>query len=443
MKRFLFLLIVVLYGTGSVFGQSKFNLLNTESDKINFQLIDNLIIMPVSVNGIELSFLLDTGVSRPILFNILNFADSLHLKNLKTISLRGLGADGAVSSIKSEKNIVRIGKALNPNQDLYVVFDNSINFTPILGVPVHGIIGYDLLKDFIVEINYRRQFIKLHNPQTYKYKKCRNCETLNLSFNNNKPYLEASILTQKEDNPVKLLIDTGGSDDLWLFEDDSIGLKPMNDKYFNDYLGRGLSGSVYGKRSKVSHLKLKSFSFYDVNTAFPDSSSISIAKTFKERNGSISGGLLRRFNIIIDYPHAKLTLKKNHNFSLPFEYNKSGIVLEQRGLRIVKELLSPKVTDLYGRDNDTGVLITTSVTYGYDLKPAYEVVVVRPNSAAEVAGIEIGDVVISINGKLTQNLSLQEVNKMFYLKTGSNIKITVDRNNKRLTYQFKLIDVFK
>lgn len=103
MKRFLFLLIVVLYGTGSVFGQSKFNLLNTESDKINFQLIDNLIIMPVSVNGIELSFLLDTGVSRPILFNILNFADSLHLKNLKTISLRGLGADGAVSSIKSEK----------------------------------------------------------------------------------------------------------------------------------------------------------------------------------------------------------------------------------------------------------------------------------------------------------------------------------------------------
>lgn len=70
---------------------------------------------------------------------------------------------------------MRIGKALNPNQDLYVVFDNSINFTPILGVPVHGIIGYDLLKDFIVEINYRRQFIKLHNPQTYKYK---NVETV-------------------------------------------------------------------------------------------------------------------------------------------------------------------------------------------------------------------------------------------------------------------------
>ncbi len=443
MKRFLFLSLIFFYTTCFVFAQSKFNLLNTESDKINFELIDNLIIMPVSVNGIELSFILDTGVSRPILFNILNFADSLHLKNLKTISLRGLGADGAVSSIKSEKNIVRIGKAINPNQDLYVVFDNSINFTPILGVPVHGIIGYDLLKDFIVEINYRRKFIKLHNPQTYTYRPCRKCESLNLSFNNNKPYLQADILTQNEQNSVKLLIDTGGSDDLWLFENDSIGIKPKEDKYFDDYLGRGLSGSVYGKRSKVSQLKLKSFMFQDVNAAFPDSSSISIAKTFKERNGSISGGLLRRFNLIVDYPSAKLTLKKNNNYNLPFEYNKSGIVLEQRGLRVVKELISPKFTDMYGRDNESGVLITTSVTYGYNLKPSFEVVVVRPNSAAEIAGIKVGDVVISINGKATQNLSLQVVNKMFYLKTGNTIRMIVQRNNKNLAIQFKLENVFK
>lgn len=435
----IFTFFIIFHG----FSQGKFNLLNTESDRINFDLIDNLMIIPVTVNGIELSFLLDTGVSRPILFNILNFADSLQLKNLKTISLRGLGADGAVSSIKSEKNIVRVGKALNPNQDLYVVFDNSINFTPILGVPVHGIIGYDLFKDFVVEINYRRKFIKLNNPQTYNYKKCRKCETLNLLFSNNKPYLKASIDAAVENIPVTLLIDTGGSDDLWLFEDDSIGIEPRENKYFDDYLGRGLSGSVYGKRSKVSQLKLKSFSFKEVNAAFPDSSTIAIAKTFKERNGSISGGLLRRFNVVMDYPSAKITLKKNSNYSLPFEYNKSGIVLEQRGLRVVRELISPKVKDLYGRENESGILITTSVTYGYNLIPAYEVVEVRSNSVAEIAGIKTGDVVTSINGRPTQNLSLQEVNKMFYLKTGSNVRMTVERNNKQLTFQFKLVDVFQ
>ena len=39
----------------------------------NFKLINNLIIIPVEVNGVTLSFLLDTGVSKPIIFNFLNF----------------------------------------------------------------------------------------------------------------------------------------------------------------------------------------------------------------------------------------------------------------------------------------------------------------------------------------------------------------------------------
>lgn len=443
MKLCCLLLVMFFFGTNNSVSQSKFNLLNTESDKIKFELIDNLIIIPVSVNGIELSFLLDSGVSRPILFNILNFADSLQLKKIKTTFLRGLGADGVVSSIKSEQNVVRIGKAINMNQDLYVVFDNAINFTPILGIPVHGIIGYDLFRDFVVEINYARQFIKLHNPQTYTYKRCRKCETLNLKFHNSKPFLNALIETENDSIQVNLLIDTGGSDDLWLFENDSVGILPMNDKYFDDYLGRGLSGSVYGKRSKVKEFKLKSFKFKNVNSAFPDSATVQIAQTFKDRNGSISGGLLRRFNLIMDYPSAKLTLKKNHNFKLPFEYNKSGIVLEQRGLRVVKEVTSPKITDMYGRENESGITITTSVTYGYSLKPAYEVVVVRPNSVAEKAGVKIGDVIISINGKETQNLTLQAVNKMFYLDVGSNIRMTVLRDENKMSFQFKLVDVFQ
>lgn len=439
---FLFLLVFAV-GIFKISGQDKFNLLNAESDKIKFELIDNLIILPVSVNGIELSFLLDTGVSRPIVFNILNFADSLQLKNLDTMSIRGLGANGKVLSIKSKNNVVSIGKALNPTQDIFIVFDNSINFTPILGVPVHGIIGYDLFKDFVVEINYRRKFIKLHNPQTYRYKKCRNCETLHLNFNNNKPYLNAKVVSNNRLIPVKLLIDSGGSDDLWLFEDDSLGIQPLNNKFFNDYLGRGLSGNVYGKRSKIAKLVINSFSFKNVNAAFPDSLSINVARSYKERSGSIAGGLLRRFNIIVDYPAGKLTLKKNANYRLPFSYNKSGIIVEQRGFRVVRELIDADIKDIYGRNNESSVTVTPSLTYGYNFKPSFEIVVVRSNSEAENAGIEVGDVILSINGKSTQNLSLQQVNKMFHLIAGSTIKMNIKRNNKELKFQFKLVDVFQ
>jgi len=47
----------------SPFSQSNFELQNGKSDKIHFKLVNNLIVIPVSINGVSLSFLLDTGVS--------------------------------------------------------------------------------------------------------------------------------------------------------------------------------------------------------------------------------------------------------------------------------------------------------------------------------------------------------------------------------------------
>ncbi|HEX9827577.1 MAG TPA: retropepsin-like aspartic protease, partial [Flavobacteriaceae bacterium] len=306
------------------FGQSKFNLPRTNSDKIRFQLIDNLIIVPVEVNGVTLSFLLDTGVSKPILFNIANI-DTLQVNNVETVYLRGLGGGEPVEALKSQNNLFKMGNAINIDQDIYVVFDNSINFTPRLGIPVHGIIGFDLFRDFTVEINYSSKYLRLNKPETFVHRKCRKCEQFNLSFYNNKPYINGAVKIDVENLPVKLLVDTGSSDALWLFEEDSLGMKPLNNKYFEDFLGKGLSGSVYGKRTKVKSFNLKSFVLKNVNVAFPDSISISYARKHEERNGSISGELLKRFNIIMDYKNAKVTLKKNNKFKSPFRYNKSGI----------------------------------------------------------------------------------------------------------------------
>src|SRR5690606_28863948 len=154
-------------------------------------------------------------------------------------------------ALKSRNNIFKIGEAINVNQDVFIISDETINFTPRLGIPVHGIIGYDIFKDFIVEINYGSKFIRLNNPDTYKYKTCRNCETLNLTLFNNKPFIDAIVEVKGEEVPVKLLMDSGGSDALWLFENESLGLIPENGNFFIDFLGKGLSGSVHGKRSKL------------------------------------------------------------------------------------------------------------------------------------------------------------------------------------------------
>lgn len=406
MKK-LFQLIFLLLVTYSSFSQGKFELQdNKESDKIRFKLINNLIIIPVEINGAELTFLLDSGVRKPIIFNFLNSTDSLAINKPEIIYLRGLGGGEPIEAIRSRNNVVKIGNAINIDQNLFAIFNERFNFAPRLGIPVHGIIGYDLFKDFIVEINYSAKFIRLNDPKSYEYKECKNCETLNLEFYNSKPYFNVDIKIKDKQIPVKLLIDSGGSDALWLFESSEDGIV-LDKKYFEDFLGHGLSGSVYGKRSKVDKVMINSFVLEDVNVAFPDSLSIAYAKMFEERNGSFSAGLLKRFNLIVDYTNSKITIKKNRYFNEPFNYNKSGIELEQSGIRVVKEKESKIRADGDGLSNDNrGSRIVFDTKYKLSVKPAYRIVELRKGSPAERIGLKIGDVILYINNKATYNLSL-------------------------------------
>ena len=438
-----FIYYVIFFCVSFYYGsaQGKFVLQNNkENDKIRFKLINNLILIPVEINGAELTFLLDSGVRKPIIFNFLNATDSLNINNPEIIYLRGLGEGEPIEAIRSRNNIVKIGDAVNVNQSVFAVFNDKLNFAPRLGVPVHGIIGYDLFKDFIIEINYSARYFRLNNPNTYEYKECKKCETFDLEFYNNKPYFNVDVLINKEQIQVKLLIDSGGSDALWLFENEESGIK-LDKKHFEDFLGHGLSGSVYGKRSKVDKLLLNSFVLKDVNVAFPDSLSISFATKFEERNGSFSAALLKRFNLIFDYQNSKITLKKNRFFGDPFNYNKSGIELEQSGVRVVRER-QPRI-DLVGdrssSDNSgSGPKITFVPSYKLSVKPAFKIFELRKDSPAERIGLKVGDILLYINNKATFNYSLQEIIEFFYGNTNDKIRLKVDRDGKKMTFVFRL-----
>ncbi|UKM64779.1 PDZ domain-containing protein [Flavobacteriaceae bacterium GSB9] len=422
------------------FSQSKFIIENKKgADKIRFKLINNLVVVPVEVNGVELSFLLDTGVSKPIIFNFLNVSDTLNIKETETIFLRGLGEGKMVEALKSKNNVFKIGEAIKLNQDLYAIFNADLDLSPRLGIPIHGIVGFDLFRDLVVEINYSTQRIRLTEPKKYKNKKCRKCETFNLEFYNGKPYVNAEVQIKGKNIPVKLLIDSGGSDALWLFENDKLGIE-SGDKYFYDFLGYGLNGSVYGKRSKVEKLSLKNFELKRANVAYPDSSSVIFAQQISNRNGSLSGNILKRFNVVFNYQKAMLRLKKNKFFRQGFTYNKSGIELAHDGIRFVKEPEAKGLKPRENMENRTKIILDTQ--YKLSLKPAYGIVEIRKGSPAEQAGLRIGDIIISINGKQTFQYSLQEIMQMFHDDTGKRIKLRVERKGNPLNFTFVLKDLF-
>jgi hypothetical protein len=315
-----------------------------------------------------------------------------------------------------------------------------------LGVPVHGIIGYDVFKDFVVEINYGSEKIKFYNPDTYRYKKCKKCTDLPLTFRNNKPYIDVTVAIEEDtepDIPVKLLIDSGGSDALWLFEDEEKRIN-IPEKKFDDFLGRGLSGSIYGMRSRVKKFNMGSFSFENAKVAFPDSTAITYVKNFKERNGSIGGEILKRFRVVFDYGRKKVRLRKSKYFSDPFRYNMSGIELQHNGMRVVHEIKkrSGNIQTNYGRNtNDGGINVVFEHYNSYSLVKAYEIAEIRKESPAAIAGLQKGDIIISINGRVVDKMSLSRVTGMLEGKEDKRMRLKVLRDGVPLRFEFRLKEV--
>lgn len=415
---------------------------NQKYQKLRFELINNLIIIPVEINGAELSFVLDSGVSKPILFN-LSDKDSIQINNVFEVTIKGLGDGEPMKALSSTRNKFKLGKAMNYNQDLYVVLDKEINFSTSLGIPVHGILGYDLFRDFVVEINYTSQNIKLHNPDLYKHDPHSKSQTLPLSVERRKAYVEGTVLMKDTDDvPVKLLVDTGSSDALWLFHQPEQGLE-IPEKNYEDYLGRGLSGDIFGKRTKVSGIKIGDFELKDAKAAFPYRESYSFLKNLGDRNGSVGGEILKRFNLIFDYSNGFVTLKKNGNYRAPFQYNLAGIALQHNGLRYIAE----SIADFNGvirNDEDTfgNVQILLENKTRLSLVPEIIVSGIRAGSPAAEAGLQEGDVILAVNGKKIHNYKLQEVLKMLNEKEGKRVRVLIERYNTDLLFSFVLKNVF-
>lgn len=433
----LFLLALPLLGNAQGFSLPE----GQHHQKVKFELINNLIIVPMEVNGTELSFILDSGVSKPILFNLAD-QDSVQINNVSEITIRGLGEGEPIKALSSKGNTFKLDNIQNEDQLLYVVLDKNLNFSPTLGITVHGIMGYDLFRDFVVDINYVTRVIKFHRPDSYVYKGRKKSETLPLTIAAKKAYVDGSVhLKDSEDLRVRLLLDTGSSDAIWLFENEEIFVP---DKNYDDFLGKGLSGDIFGKRTKINSIKLGRFTLNDAKAAFPERKSFGAIKNLGNRNGSIGGEVLKRFNIVFDYPNNKITLRKNMNFKMPFHYNMSGIELQHDGVRYVSESIANSNGIVQGNNKTFGdVQILLENQTRLSLVPEIVVSGIRAGSPAAQAGLREGDVVLSVNGKSIHRYKLQKILQMLNEKDGKRIRVRIARQDKDLLYTFVLKDLFK
>lgn len=406
---FLFCFISLCYNKAEA--QNK-NILKFDKEKrkkitLKFNSAGNLIIIPVRINQSDtLQFILDTGLKTTVITELPARDSSLMTFTDSTV-IKGLGMEEDLTVWYSPGNRIDIGNIFCDDYQFLYIKDRRLDLSADLGVPVHGIIGADVFKAFIVKVNYQSRHITFFRPETFNaVRHYKRYEILPLQFWRDKPYLSLPVVTQENDSlRLTLLVDNGAGDAVLLFTNSSEDIQvPEKSRY--SYLGRGINGSIYGYQSRIKSISLGKYAAKDVTASFPDTAALNNVSIvdIPGRNGSIGAELLVRFDMYIDYPNKRIALRKNSYFKRPFRYNMSGLTVK-----------AP-----YGRI------------------PIYIIATVRKKSPGDIAGVKAGDILLSLNGKSAKELDLTDIHSAFRDYPGKRINLTLNRNGEIIKLHFRL-----
>ena len=385
-----------------------FDNLSKKSITIKFKSASNLIIIPITINDSDtLNFILDTGVRYPIITE-LPFVNKLNLNYMMPVKIKGLGEGEELTAYRSGNNVLKIEGVTARNQEVQMIIDENFQISHILGFPVHGLIGFNLFKDYVVQIDYDDEQLTLYRPEHYKYRERNKDIKLPLFFDGNKPYVRTLIVTEDmTEVPVNLLVDTGASDALWLSEnsDDKIKI-PQN--HIETFLGKGLSGDVFGTKGRIDGIWVGPLVLTKPIVAFPESELIDQLISSNNRNGTLGAEILRRFLVTIDYRNARMTLRPTNKVDDDFNYNMSGM-----------EVINPMP--------------------GF---PIYTISNIRENSPAYLAGLQENDQILTINNNFHSNIELNDINLLLQSKEDRKIRLKVLRNGEEFKTSFELKKIF-
>jgi hypothetical protein len=417
---------------------------NLDELQIPFKKIFNLIVLPIDVNGTSLNFILDTGASRSIIFN-LEGVDSLQVEVGKILKVSGYGTNEPFNAYFSEKNTIVSKGYVDRDASFLIMAGQKVELANILGIQINGLIGSDFFINSIVEIDYVRQELTVFRHDSKKANKLKLQSYIPLSIADKKPFIPVQVKHQRSDLETQVLIDTGNGDALWLWNIDDNFEKPS--KGFIDRVGIGMNGDVDGLRSKLDQVKLGAYELKKVTISIPNDDSFDSKRTEGrlKNNGSIGGEILSRFNVQLDYKNRRLYLKPNRQFKDGFYYNMAGIELSRGSNEIFAEIQNQGLEDVKG---NYGTLRGQKTVRSYQTRvikvvPKILVRYVRPDSPAAIAGVEVGDQITQINGIRKSNLTLENTASKFFKNPYKKIKLRMKRGDRIFKIKFTQIPIIE
>ncbi len=266
----------------------------------------------------------------------------------------------------------------------------------VYGVRIDGVIGYSFLRRYIVKINYDEMMIEVYSPGVLKYP--RGGFMMHPDFSN-LPLYPAS-LNDGRTVVNRFIFDTGAGLCFLLskdFVEDSSIMKKGRQVYTTQ--AEGLGGKKVMTLTVIKEVKIGPYKFKQVPVhIFDDEFNVT---SYPILGGIIGNDLLRRFNLILNYPEQRIYLKPNSHAYENFDYAYTGLGI-------------------------------------YQVDSEIKVIDIIPGSPGDIAGFKSGDVIFSIENNYSKNI--QAYKNLFQNSIGK-VKVVIFRNKEPMILTMNVKDI--
>ena len=275
------------------------------------------------------------------------------------------------------------------------VNDYSV-LSSVYGEKVDGIIGYSFLSRYIVAIDFDSSMISVYSPGNFKYPPF---GTVLHPVLTALPIQWVNI-RDKAKLGFNFYLDTGAGLCFLMseqFAKDSAVLLSKRKPVITQ--AEGMGGKLQMRLTLIRELKIGPYRFHYVPTyLYTDHYNVT---SYPFTGGLVGNDLMRRFNMVLNYPRREIHILPNSHFNESFDYAYTGL-------------------GLYFID---GRIIAEDVIKG---------------SPADKAGIKMGDELISVGKNISYNI---QAYKNILQTPNEEIKLIVKRNDRLIELTINTLSI--
>ena len=361
---------------------------------VPIEVYHNRVYLPARIDGrAQVILVFDNGASVSGLQD--SVARALGIKPAGRATLTGNGQSAMSVGLAND---VTFDVASTAIREPLVAILPYADFARHEGRPNGGVLGKDVFARFIVDVDYAAHRLTLRDPDRFTYPPSGIVIPLHVRKDATAAWMAARItLPGHAPLEARLALDMGTYSALRLYSPFVKSRHVLGDvaKTVSTY-GFGLGGEFPVRLARVQSLDIGGAHLEEPVAELSLADAGATAR--HDVDGTIGGAILRRFRVIVDYPHAQMILVPNAELATPFTADMSGLVLEAGGVR----------------------LATLTVSHVLD------------GTAAAEAGFEVEDRLVSIDGVSTETLGLERVQALLSRQAAYHVAITRGDSTRNL-----------